>query len=243
MPESVDALVSRIIAAPAPVVFLDTCSILDVIRSGFRSGIQADLVLAARRLVHRAQEIPNSIWIALPEQIEREWNDNSQKVKDELIAVISQTEQQSTRLAAIAGLLVPTERISRLLLPSKLEDHIFTVAQELTRSAQLIAEDGGCIRRAHTRLVRGIAPASGSKQQYKDCVVIEHCLELCALLRAQGFGERLIFVSSNSADYGKPGRAHPPLDIELQAVKLEYVANLAWADSQLFDISTAAPSS
>ncbi|SPF36381.1 hypothetical protein SBA4_1870031 [Candidatus Sulfopaludibacter sp. SbA4] len=161
------------------------------------------------------------------------WNDNSQRVKGELTGVISQTDQQSARLAATAALLLPTERISRLLLPLKLDDHIFTVAQEFMNSANVIADDSDCIARAHGRLVQRIAPSGGLKQQYKDCVVIEHCLALCAALRTRGFGRRFVFVSSNSDDYGKPQSAHPPLDSEFQAVGLEYVANLAWADSLL----------
>src|ERR1017187_1511789 len=208
MPETIDALATRIMAAPAPVVFPDTCSILDVIRSVFRLGMQGDVVSATRRLTNRARQVPGSIWIAIPQQIEREWNDNSQKVKGELTAVISQTDQQSTRLTATAALLLPTDRISRLLLPLKLDDHIFAVAQEFKNSAYIIADDSDCIARAHGRLVQRIAPSGGLKQQYKDCVVIEHCLALCGTLRTRGFGRRFVFVSSNSDDYGKPQSAH-----------------------------------
>jgi len=72
MPETIDALATRIMAAPASVVFPDTCSILDVIRSVFRLGMQGDVVSAARRLTNRAQQVPSSVWIAIPQQIERD---------------------------------------------------------------------------------------------------------------------------------------------------------------------------
>ena len=50
MPESVDAISARILAAPAPVLIPDTCAILDAIRSVFRFSIQGDVMPAAKTI-------------------------------------------------------------------------------------------------------------------------------------------------------------------------------------------------
>jgi hypothetical protein len=234
MSEAVDLLAARIIAEPAPVVLPDTCSVLDIIRSAFRPGIQADVVEAAISLTGRAIQTPRSLWIVTPEQVVREWDDNSGNVKGELTALIRLTEQHSIRLAEAAGMLLPSARLSRLTLGAlKLDDRVFDVAEQFLNAAIVLKEHGDCISKAHARLVRRVAPSSAQKQEYKDCVVIEHCLALCHALRLGHFAEQLIFVTSNSADYGRVPALTPPLDTEFAGVGLQYVSNLAWAKSLL----------
>ena len=234
MSEAVETLAARIVAEPAPVVLPDTCSILDVIRSAFRPGIQTDIVEATMSLTNRARRTPRALWVVTPEQVTREWSDNSANVKGELTAAIRQAEQLSIRLAEAAGLVLPNANLSRLTLnPLRLDDRVFDVAEQFLTAAEVLADHGDCISKAHTRMVRRIAPSSLQRQEYKDCVVIEHCLALCHALRLLGFGEPLIFVTSNSTDYGRLPALTPPLDAEFSAVGLQYVSNLAWAKALL----------
>jgi hypothetical protein len=234
MSEAVEVLAASILAEPAPVLLPDTCCVLDIIRAAFRSGVQTDIVGATTSLTDRARQTPRSLWIVTPEQVAREWNDNSANVKGELTAAIRQTEQLSIRLAETAGLLLPNANLSPLTLnPLRLDDRVFDVAEQFLNAAHVLADHGDCISKAHTRLVRRIAPSSFQRQEYKDCLVIEHCLALCRTLRLAGFGEPLIFVTSNSTDYGRVPALTPPLDAEFAAVGLQYVSNLAWAKALL----------
>jgi hypothetical protein len=79
----------------------------------------------------------------------------------------------------------------------------------------------------------GIAPSSKGKPEYKDCHIVEHFLELARMLRSGGLTEKIVFVSSNTEDYGKGPDGRPPLDAEFRAVQLQFVTDIAWAESQL----------
>jgi hypothetical protein len=73
------------------------------------------------------------------------------------------------------------------------------------------------------------APSARGKSESKDCLIIEHYLKLVTDLRAAGFVERVVFVSSNSNDYGKPTALRPPLDTQFGTAEIEYVNNFQWA--------------
>jgi hypothetical protein len=89
-----------------------------------------------------------------------------------------------------------------------------------------------CVLRARDRLRAGEPPSSKAKQEFKDCEIFEEFLELAQNLRAGGFGERMIFVSSNTSDYGRPPGA-PRIQEDLLEHGAEYVSSLSWALSSI----------
>jgi hypothetical protein len=62
----------------------------------------------------------------------------------------------------------------------------------------------------------------------KDCVFVETYLDAAAGLRAEGFSEPVVFVSSNVTDYTGEGRRILVADLaaEFVQLKLEYAPNL-----------------
>lgn len=68
-----DILLSRVVNAPAPIIFLDTCSILDIIRCGFRENIDSQEIMASRRLI----SVRDGLWLVTCQTVEMEWLDNN----------------------------------------------------------------------------------------------------------------------------------------------------------------------
>jgi hypothetical protein len=65
----------------------------------------------------------------------------------------------------------------------------------------------------------------------KDCVVIETYLDVVSALRVAGLASRIVFASSNTADYAN--EQHGVLNADLQAeftpLNIQYAPNLAAA--------------
>jgi hypothetical protein len=231
MPDSLEQLAQRILAERAPVLLLDTCSILDVVRVPLRQ-TRGDLLGAAQRLVNRVHGLPRGLWIVISEQVYQEWQDNAPSVVGEVAATITRTEDAARRLIATARGVAPNQRISGFSLGGmELHNLLLNRSRSLLDGADVLSDDDACHRRAVERMRQRLAPASQG-EGFKDCHIVEHFLELARRLRASALTDQIIFVSSNTKDYGaSPGRA--PLDSEFQAVDLNFVTDIAWAESEL----------
>jgi hypothetical protein len=85
------AAVRRIVSANAPVICVDTCSLLDLTRDPIRGKFMRQHAEAALHLVARAEQRPASVTIVLAEQVLRE-------LSDHLAAVGAEAERAIERL-------------------------------------------------------------------------------------------------------------------------------------------------
>jgi hypothetical protein len=67
-------IVSAIIGNPAPVLFLDTCILLDVVRAPIRD--KANEVEFAQLILQCVQKIPKTIHLLVPSPVHSEWTKN-----------------------------------------------------------------------------------------------------------------------------------------------------------------------
>jgi len=232
MPDSLGQLTQDILADRCPVLLLDTCSIIDIIRVPIRA-TQGDLLGAAQRLFAQAKARPRQLWIVVNEQVVQEWHDNATNVAGEVGAAIARTEDAARRLLASAKEVAPQQRMSAFSLGGlTLDNLLLKRSKSLLDVAATIADDDICHQRALGRMRQRQAPSSQGKQEFKDCHIVEHFLELAGRLRHGSFAGPVIFVSSNTTDYGKiPGQ--PPLDENFSSVGLQFVTDIAWAESLL----------
>jgi hypothetical protein len=84
---------------------------------------------------------------------------------------------------------------------------------------------------------RNLEILSSPEESLEDCEIIEHYLSLVHELRTALFIPRCIFVSSNTEDYGKC--AESLLRQDFERLRIDYVNNLAWAESLLRDLPEA----
>jgi hypothetical protein len=223
--------VDLILAAPAPVLFIDTCILLDIIRAPLRGHNR--IIEAAARLAEHAALEPPRLHVLITSTIDSEWAEHVARVRAEV-----ERELQAARrvLDAMrdacrsAGLTPPRAPSARY---ADIPRHLTEIATRLHRRAIVLGADDQCTIRAYNRHVRKLPPAQGG-EQIKDCVIIEHFLQFCADLRLAGLSEKCVFASSNTRDYCEGGsRIHPHLGIEFTAVNLRFVADLAWGRHEL----------
>ncbi len=234
-PETVANLSGVILASPAPVLLLDTSSVLDIIRAGGRESCPPQLIKAAMEILDRASQSPPRLWIVMADLVQREWNDNCDRVMLETHKRIEELDKNIKALADVLGYLgrVPPTPFT-VFSGYGIESQLRSLASNLLVAAAIIKGDDGCSVLANRRSIMGWAPASRGKNALKDCMIIEHYISLCQELSKADFNSKCAFVSSNINDYGKGGRPLPPLDEHLKAVGIEYVTDLAWARSILF---------
>lgn len=234
MPETISSLVDLIKQAPAPVVLLDTCALLDIVRASHREELSAEGVEAALSLAGRARQHPRGAWLVAAEVVDTEWADNWEHVVAEARREIGQLERRMDKLRSVAKHVVPLETIAPLDLDRlQIQDHLKSAAHVLLKLTNIIAPDPDVIMRARTRVTTGTPPAAKGKQEYKDCEIFEHYLALGRALQADGFQQDLFFVSSNTKDYGTPGKLLPQLEADLLSARMQFITSFAWLNALL----------
>ena len=171
----VAAAVRRIVAATSPVLCIDTCSLLDLVRDPTRSKFERRHADAALHLVARAEAKPATLTIVLTEQVIKELHANLENVKIEGERSIERINQSLDFLKAY-GLLssLPTPAINSSAFTSAAD----RVIQRFVRVAVISKGSVASERRAFGRVSGPRAPAKRGKESVKDCLIIENYLQL-----------------------------------------------------------------
>jgi hypothetical protein len=228
----IDEFASLVARRPKPLLLLDTCAVLDVVRWPFREELPEHLIDAALTLATAARGPVVDLFVARCNLIDNEFQKNVGRCREDLIRAITKTDTSLQRLVTAGqslGLLGPAAPLAHLsLLPNAL----VAVAEQLLSVAITIEQDPDCMAAAFGRIVTNTAPSSKG-QQVKDCYVIEHYLAISKALRSVGVSGPVVFVTSNVNDFGLRGKLIPPLDTDFSAVGMTYCAHLVWARNEL----------
>jgi hypothetical protein len=227
--KSIAALVAELVAAPRPVLCLDTCLFLDIITAVNRR--QTDLIEVNRRLSDIITA-PDRVQLVVTSLVLREWVQRRDEVRDEAARWLASTDGQ------ILEIHRAWERLGRPLAAPRptyhdpgLVDELTALAESLFRGAAVLREDAACITRALQRVKRKKRPSH--QRQIKDSIHLEAFLELSRQLRGEGYGQPVVFVSTNSSDFWEdkntPERVHAELVDDLAAADLIFFGRLAIA--------------
>ncbi|WP_439395189.1 hypothetical protein ACRQ5Q_39455 [Bradyrhizobium sp. PMVTL-01] len=225
--------VREIAAAPAPVLLCDTCSLLDLIREP-RDGFTRGHVEAALRLVARAEAKPRELWIVLTAQVLAELKDHRAIVQQEAEAAILKLEERVNGVCSIMlahGVKIIAPTLATCGLPAIAQFFLQRYIDAATHTTAPRAAEN----RAFARIARNCAPAQKG-QQAKDCFVLESYLALARELRTGGFGDPIVFFTTNTRDYSEPSRRgslHATLVPEFNGLQLRYAVNFEMAEHQL----------
>lgn len=215
-----------------PILFLDTCSLLDVIRATYRC--LDGCVQRAYELLGMASAIPPQCTLVVASMVPGEWNDHAQAVREEVEKHLAKLQNHAAYFHDACKVLgiIPGFGLSdypRVGLADALHD----LSQKLLDNAVRLDADSDCTNRGVARVVRKIPP-SRQGGEVKDCVIIEECLEVCRRLAGTGFAAKRLFCTSNTADYGIPGGSlHPTLATEFASIGLGFTTSLPWAVHEL----------
>lgn len=228
----VDEIVSSILCQPAPVIFLDTCIILDIVRMLYRKEIDEEIIKSTKDLIVRSKSEPKKIWLLTSEIVEIEWKNNIDAVIGEFRSEIRKLKKTLIRLESILTDAFPGTNIT---YPDVATLHIDAslrfFSENLLKSSMSFLNDEECLTKSTLRVIYNKAPASKGKSEPKDCMIIEHYMKISKRLNENNFSGKCIFVTSNKNDYGRPSNIKEPLNDEFDSVGLTYVDNIAWAIS------------
>jgi hypothetical protein len=235
MPSLADA-VAQIRAADLPVLFIDTCSIVDPIRAPLRPYECRGCIEAAGELLQLVAAAPARCTLVIASFVHGEWLTHAGPEADKLRDHLARVDVESERLhqyCALVGIAPPFSQSGYRLLP--LADRLYDLSRQLRDAALRLDQDQDCIIRAHGR-ASAYTPPSRKGGEVKDSTIIEECLEVSRRLQASGFGRKQVFCTSNTKDYCEGGRLHRVLAVDLGAAGLGFATNLPWA---VHEIKTA----
>jgi hypothetical protein len=225
---SIAAAEAQLRADDRPILFLDTCILLDVIRATYRC--LAGCIQSAADLHGMLTAAPPQCALVVASIVSTEWGDNASTVRDEVRAHLVKIQDQARHFHDACNTLGIAVTFGRPFYSGAgLADRLYDLSRLLLDCSLRLDPDAGCTSRGVARVVTKTPP---SKQggEVKDCVIVEECLELTRQLRAHGFARKCVYCTSNKDDYGAPGSGlHPILAAEFATAGLVFTANLPWA--------------
>ncbi len=224
--------VERICASAKALLCLDACAVLDIARDPTRDKFSGGHASAAVELLGRAESAPPGLSLLM-----------NMTVRDEISTNLDQVEAESGRrlerldaaMRRTVGVLKAVG-VSLLDAPPQLSDLQFPVAarlvvQRFLNAAHVVEDDADSKVRAIDRVGRGIAPASRAKQSAKDCLIVETYLQVARGLRAAGFTEKIVLLTTNTSDFttGSPSQPHADLIPDFAAVGMSLATDFLMA--------------
>jgi hypothetical protein len=152
-PLSCAALAAAVVKEPAPVVFLDTAAILDVLRVPFRHGLQTDIFDSALSVTTDASADPKRVWLITSANVVRELETRRQGVESELNGQISSIQQAVDRLLTVVRRTFPDRRFQwPNLIDLGFPRRVVRVMDLLIGSTFVFSGSADCIKRASARI-------------------------------------------------------------------------------------------
>ena len=212
-----------------PVLCLDTCVLLNIVRDPARDDVRVHEHEASLALLSAARS-GTMLQALVAEQVSREFRDNVEQVQNDA----RQSLGRRTREIAKLNNLVALYGTSRPIDLAHWDDHDSRTRRAADRwfeASTTVRQSSGTLSNAFLRLNEARSPARRGKQSMKDCVILETYLEHIRSLRDQGRTASAVFVSSNTRDYAADDRTTVRDDIkhEFQSLGLEYAPSMGAA--------------
>ena len=212
-----------------PILCLDTCSVLDILRDPTRRDVRWHEQEASLELLEVA-ESGERVRSFVTDLVCTEFRDNVQYVQDEASRGIRRIEDQIVKLNRLVALHGSRGVVDFSHWAGHVE-RCRNVAERWLAASTVVQESEQNKLDAIKRLTEARAPARKGKDSTKDCIILETYLELVREIRARGVTTPAVFVSSNTRDYAERDTAAVRNDIdgEFRSLDLEYAPNMGAA--------------
>lgn len=208
-----------------PLLFVDTCSILDIIRgagsSKQMSVAETESALAIARL---ATSTPPGCRVIRASVVEGEFNKHLQSavnILDTEIKKVSASLNILDSLARATGLSPLTTRPDPFL-----SDPVKQLAQFIIDNALICDSDQDSRNAAHHRVSLARAPSKPGKESYKDCCLLEEYLAVMREVRSRNGNVPAVLITSNTADFCDEHRkVHPHILSDASSLDLSVCIN------------------
>ena len=216
---------AKVVSLRAPVLMLDTCVLLDVVRDITRPDVLLHNVKAAMAML-QAAESGTDLVVLMAEQVSTELQVNLPDVEKGAEASLEKFQAQARRVDHVAAEFGAVGTMAT----SHLTDHVVRARSTMDRwerAALPVSPGPGVPAKAIHRVVNAIAPSRKGKDSTKDCLIVETYLEATAQLRRVSFTGKIVFGSSNTDDYvdKATGKLHLALENEFALHNMQYGMN------------------
>lgn len=217
--------VAYLVGLGLPVLCLDTCTVLDVLRDITRESTTRSDVTAGMGLLDIA-EAGKGLTVLMAQQVLREISDNVANVEEEARAAVARFIAQVERIHDVAGAFGAQGELQVGQLSGHV-DRARPVLDRWTQVARVVPDNDGVASRAFRRVNEPRTPARRGKESMKDCVIVEAYIEAAGQLRAAGLIAPIVFASSNTKEYFATGSRQLKDDIaeDFGMVDVQYAAN------------------
>ena len=226
---TIEAAADRVVAADLPVLFVDTCVLLDVIRSIKRR--YANCAAQARGLLIAATVAPQQCVLIVSHLVQHEWAVHQQELLDEATRHLNEMADQSGHFHDACGVFGTAPGFERANYAAhKIASHLHDLSRQLLNCGIILDPDNECSGRAMHRVKHNIPPSKKGGEA-KDCTILEEYLAVSRRLHSAGFQRKKVFCTSNTSDYcevGDRGGIHADLALEFATIGLRFTSNLGW---------------
>ncbi len=215
-----------------PVLYLDTCVVLDILRDPARSDVRVHDHESSLALLSTAQS-GTVLEVLAAEQASLEFRENVEQVQREARRSLVRRMREIRKLNELSALYGRSRPIDL----AHWSNHDKRARKEAERRLQVSAtlrETSDAVPNSFLRLNQARSPARRGKQFMKDCVILETCLEHLRSLRQKGRTATALFVSSNTSDCAADDKA--TIKDEFESLSLEYAPSMGAARG-LFKLS------
>lgn len=228
--------VAQISAVGAPVLLLDTCSLLDVMRDPIREKFGQKRATAAMDLLGKAEAGSAMLSIVISGQVSREMTDHKDEIETECGRALQNLEDIVGRVLGVAVAYGISASSGLGLHQMNFPATARAIVDRFISASIIVNAEPDFMIRASERVIRGIAPAHRGKQSFKDCLITETYLHVAREARNAGFTEKMLFLSTNTADYteGNRSRLHNDLERDFAGVQLDFESDFLAARYGIF---------
>jgi hypothetical protein len=223
---TIDQAVASSISAPRPILFLDTCTLLDIVRAPLR-----DLTAAVRAGVElRGLAACGAVRLLVQDIVPGEWADNLPAARRDGEAGV-RAFIATWQIAADLGQPAPP---LPALPPGTLVGELEQLSRDLLLAAETLDRDHAGMSWAIDRVAAKQKPSS-AKGTVKDGHILGHALQLSSRLAAAGYPNSRVLVSSNRSDFAASFATlfHPEIVPHAVAAGLRYASSLEAAIADL----------
>ena len=220
-----------IAAGGTPVLLIDTCSILDVMRDPTRETLRLHERQAGFDLLAAVEA--GKLAGVVAHQVTIEFAEHDQSVQDEADRALKKIRFRIDHVNQISAIMGAPGSLNL----THLDDYVARTRKIVGRwLTQLVPykPDATIIEKAIARMNGNIAPARRGKDSSKDCIVFETYLNFAKMLRTEGLTAPIVFLSSNISEYLSDSKVlKTEIANDLSPLKIDYASNMAMAKHQL----------
>ncbi len=209
----------------SPILCLDTCSVLDVLRDPSRRAVNPQELDASLFLLDMA-ETGAALEVRVADQVRREYAAQVEGVQEEATLALAELQKGVRKIDELAALYGCKEQVV-LEHWDGYPERCRQAADRWMNAARTTPRPSDVEKRAFARVNKGLPPAGRGKSEMKDCVILETYLAYVRALRTEST-RTVVFVSSNTTDFANDRRNDVADEIrdELLEVDLKYAPNM-----------------